>query len=134
MRSALIIISLSFFLNTLYSQNIRLQGIWTECFSYDSLTAFKCIKGFQTYYLNNNGDFISADSMICNSRKREITGRWQLSGDKLVICQEATECMQMSSPNTYRITWINSNLFYSTYISKIEAPGEKSFTVFKRLK
>jgi len=128
------VIILTFFLNPGYSQSSKLQGTWTECFKYDSLEAFQCSKGFQTYHVDSSGNFISEDSMICNSIKKEATGRWQIFNNNLVIYHNTTECITEYPSNTYQITWVNSNLFYSTYISKIEASDEKSFTVFRRLK
>lgn len=121
-------------LNFASGQNTSLNGIWTECFGFDSVKVFQCDKGYKTYHVDSSGKYILEDSTFCFPVKYPITGRWEIIKDKLIIYHDMNICITKYPANKYDIIWISSDLFYSTYISQVEAPGQKSFTVFKKLK
>lgn len=135
MKQVIAIIAAFLFVNSSYTQNIKLQGVWTQCLSYDSTVAFQCNKGWVTYDIDSAGNFILEDSVFCHPRKYAQTGKWKISGNKLVISHDSNSCItRYPSISIYYIIWVNNDLFYYTHISQIENPGEKSFTVFRKLK
>lgn len=134
MKQVIVTLLLCLTLNFASSQPQKLQGLWTECTGTDSIEVFQCRKGYKNYYIINGGLYISADSMVCNSKKKEVTGRWEIVENLLTIFHDTNECITSYPSNMYKIVWRSDDLFYSTSIGTVDWEGQKIFTVFKRIK
>ena len=122
-----------FFFAAVQGQPKTWEGKWTQCFSYDSLTAFHCTKGFSTFLLDQTGNYAREDTAICYPDRFVVTGKWKVDGNRLTISTNPTKCFE-SPPNVFVVTWLTDELFYSTGVSAVENPGVKFYEVFKRLK
>lgn len=127
-----------FFLSlAVYSQsppNWIPEGKWTHCFGSDSSKTFNCTKGYATFYLNSNLEFILEDSVVCNYQKMAVTGKWVFTSMKLTINRNSTKCNIWSPQIVYSIIWVDNDTFYSSSVSAVEDPGVRYFNVFKRIK
>ena len=124
------------FIKSGYSQTDTsklLVGIWDHCSDLDKLDT-SCLKPFTYFQLKENGQF-EAPGGICGEKNESTLGTWAYKNSGIYISSFKGTCFEMPARGYYNLRFINNDLLYSVYVSKVgENNGLPIYNVFKRRK